>query len=164
MEIRSATAEDWPAIWPFFHEIVAAGESYSYPRDLSHEQGREMWMLATPGHTVVAVDPAGGVLGSAKMNPNYGGGGAAHIASASFMVAPAAAGQGVGRRLGEYALAWARAQGYRGMQFNVVIASNSRAVHLWQSLGFTIVATIPEGFLHPTLGYVGLHIMYQPLS
>lgn len=163
MEIRTALAEDWAAIWPFFHEIVAAGETYSYPRDLSYEQGRGTWMLDEPGHTVVAVDPAAGVLGSAKMNPNHGGGGA-HIASASFMVAPEATGRGVGRQLGQYALAWARGRGYRGMQFNAVVESNAAAVHLWQSLGFTIMTTIPEGFHHPTRGYVGLHIMYQPFD
>jgi ribosomal protein S18 acetylase RimI-like enzyme len=60
-------------------------------------------------------------------------------------------------------LAWARAEGYRAMQFNAVVESNTRAVALWKSLGFDIVATLPEGFLHPTLGYVGLHIMYQRL-
>ncbi len=162
MKIRVATAEDWAAIWPLFREIVAAGETYSYPRDLTYEQGRDIWMLDAPSRTVVAVDTEGEVVGSAKMNPNFAGG-AAHIASASFMVAPAAAGNGVGRALGEYVLAWARAEGYRGMQFNAVVESNSRAVRLWQSLGFTIMTTIPEGFRHPTKGYVGLHIMYQPL-
>ena len=34
---------------------------------------------------------------------------------------------------------------------------------LWRSLGFEALATVPEGFRHPTLGYVGLHIMYRPL-
>jgi ribosomal protein S18 acetylase RimI-like enzyme len=49
------------------------------------------------------------------------------------------------------------------MQFNAVVASNTRAVSLWRSLGFEILATIPEGFRHPTDGYVGLHVMYRPL-
>jgi hypothetical protein len=39
----------------------------------------------------------------------------------------------------------------------------ARAVRLWQSLGFEILATVPEGFQHPVHGYVGLHIMYRPL-
>jgi GNAT superfamily N-acetyltransferase len=85
------------------------------------------------------------------------------VASASFTVDPAHAGQGVGRALGEHALDWARAEGYRAMQFNAVVASNTRAVSLWRSLGFEILATIPEGFRHPTDGYVGLHVMYRPL-
>jgi L-amino acid N-acyltransferase YncA len=163
MLIREATAADWPAIWPFLHDIVSAGETYTYPRDLGEEQARSMWMLSAPSRTVVAVDEeTGAVLGTAKMNPNHMGG-ASHIASASFMVDPARSGRGTGRALGEYVLAWARAEGYRAMQFNAVVESNTRAVALWKSLGFDIVATLPEGFLHPTLGYVGLHIMYQRL-
>lgn len=161
VEIRDATADDWPAIWPFFHEIVAAGETYVYDRDLTEAQARELWMVAPPKRTSVAVVD-GAVVGSASMYPNKGGGGA-HVASASFMVGSAASGRGVGRALGEDMLAWARAQGFRAVQFNAVVESNTRAVALWKSLGFEVLATVPEGFHHPSLGYVGLHIMYQKL-
>lgn len=162
MLIREATAADWPAIWPFLHAIVAAGETYTYPRDLDEAMAREMWMLTAPGRTVVAVDESGTVLGTAKMNPNHMGG-AAHIASASFMVDPQSGGRGVGRALGEHVLDRARAEGYRAMQFNAVVETNTGAVALWESLGFRIMTTPPEGFLHPAKGYVGLHIMYRQL-
>jgi ribosomal protein S18 acetylase RimI-like enzyme len=79
------------------------------------------------------------------------------------MVDTARAGRGVGRALAEAALHRARAAGFRGMQFNAVVATNERAVALWRSLGFEILATVPEGFHHPTQGYVGLHIMYRAL-
>ena len=49
------------------------------------------------------------------------------------------------------------------MQFNAVVESNTRAVALWRSLGFEVLTTVPEGFDHPTDGYVGLHIMYRSL-
>ncbi len=162
MVIREATGGDWPRMWPFMRRIVEAGETYTYPRDLGEEQGRAMWMLTPPGHTVVAVDQDGTVLGTAKMNPNHMGGGS-HIASASFMVDPEHAGRGTGRALGEYMLAWARSEGYRAVQFNAVVESNTRAVALWKSLGFEVMTTLPEGFAHPSIGYVGLHIMYRRL-
>jgi L-amino acid N-acyltransferase YncA len=161
VEIRDATADDWPAIWPFFHEIVAAGETYVYDREMTETQARELWLPAPPKRTSVAVVD-GAVVGSASMYPNKGGGGA-HVASASFMVSSAAAGRGVGRALGVDMLAWARAQGFRAVQFNAVVSTNTRAVALWRSLGFEVLATVPEGFHHPTLGYVGLHIMYRKL-
>jgi GNAT superfamily N-acetyltransferase len=159
--IRDATPEDWPAIWPFLRQIVAEGETYTYPRDLTEEAARESWMLEPPGRTVVAVD-GDTVLGSAKMNPNHKGPGS-HIASGSFMVDPAHAGHGVGRALGEEVLRWARSEGYRAMQFNAVVESNTRAVRLWKSLGFEIIGTLPEGFQRPDGSYVGLHIMHLRL-
>ena len=96
------------------------------------------------------------------MGPNRPGRGA-HVATASFMVDPQHTGRGVGRALGRYVVDWARATGYRSIQFNAVVETNTGAVGLWRSLGFEIVATLPEGFHHPVHGYVGLHIMFRPL-
>jgi L-amino acid N-acyltransferase YncA len=162
VRIREATAEDWAAIWPFLRQIVAAGDTYTWSVDITEPQAREMWMLPAPDRTVVAVDDDGTVLGSAKMNRNHMGPGS-HIASASFMVDPRYSGRGVGKALGEFVIDWARNAGYRAMQFNAVVESNTRAVALWQKLGFEIIGTLPEGFRHPEKGFVGLHIMHRRL-
>jgi L-amino acid N-acyltransferase YncA len=160
--VRDALPGDWPSIWPFLRSVCAAGETFCYPVDITERQGEELWMPAPPGRTVVAVDTAGTVLGSAKMNPNQMGN-AAHVAGASFMVDPAHAGRGVGRALCVEALRWAAEQGFRAMQFNAVVETNSRAVRLYESLGFEVVGTVPEAFRHPVHGYVGLHVMHRPL-
>ncbi len=161
MIIRTATDADWPEIWRFFDRIVAAGETYAYPPGLTVDTARPLWM---DGHVVVAVDEDGdAVLGSAKMGPNRPGRGA-HIATASFMVDPDRQRLGVGRALGRHAVAWAQSAGYRGMQFNAVVETNTAAVALWRSLGFEILATVPEAFDHRVHGLVGLHIMYQRLA
>jgi GNAT superfamily N-acetyltransferase len=160
MLIREATEDDWRQIWPFLQQIVAAGETYAYDPDMDESTARELWFVGPPGQTIVAVNEAGIVLGTANMYPNRPGPGS-HVASASFMVDPRASGQGVGRALGEAALAWARSGGFRAMQFNAVVATNTRAIALWRSLGFEIIGTVPEAFRHPTNGYVGLHIMHR---
>jgi len=165
MLIREASLDDWPAIWPFMREIVRAGETYAWDRDLSEDQARARWFQwddRPSGHTVVATDAEGTVMGTAETGPNHGGPGS-HVASAGFMVDAAHARKGVGRALGQYVLDLARADGYRAMQFNAVVESNTAAVSLWRSLGFEVLATIPEGFRHPVHGYVGLLIMYQRL-
>ncbi|MEI2826664.1 MAG: GNAT family N-acetyltransferase [Dermatophilaceae bacterium] len=77
----------------------------------------------------------GTFLGVAKAGPNRPGRGA-HISTASFMVSEAARGQGVGRLLGEHLLGWARESGYRAMQFNAVVETNTAAVALWRGPRF----------------------------
>ena len=160
--IRAATGADWPLIWPFFDAIVKDGQTYAYPADLTTDTARPLWMEQPPGLTVVAVD-GDVVLGSAKMGPNRPGRGS-HVATASFMVDPASRGKGVGRQLGEFVVDWARSEGYRGVQFNAVVETNTAAVNLWQELGFEIIGTVPEAFDHRVHGLVGLHVMHLRLT
>lgn len=162
MVIRDATLDDWPAIWSFMRRIVSAGDTYCWDPDLDEERARARWFRDPPGRTFVAIDDNGVVLGSAASYPNHEGGGS-HVASASFMVDPDRAGGGVGRALGEHVVAQARADGFRAMQFNAVVEANTRAVSLWRSIGFEVLATVPEGFHHPEAGYVGLQIMFRRL-
>jgi GNAT superfamily N-acetyltransferase len=160
--IRAATPEDWPAIWRIVAPIVAAGETFCWDRETSEADARAMWLHDPPGRTVVAVDDDGAVVGTAETHPNHGGGGA-HVANAGFMVDPAHAGRGVGRELAAHVIAQARDDGYAAMQFNAVVETNSRAVGLWRSLGFEVLATVPGAFRHPTAGDVGLHVMHRRL-
>ena len=161
LRIREATADDWPAIYPIFAAITNDGRTYAYPENATSEEARELWM--GQGRVVLAVDDEGNVLGTATMGPNRPGRGS-HIATGSFMVAPQAQGHGVGRMLGEHLVDWSRQTGFRGIQFNAVVETNTPAVHLWQSLGFTIIGTVPGAFRHPERGYVGLHVMFKQLS
>jgi L-amino acid N-acyltransferase YncA len=161
-EIREATDADWPNIWPFFSDIVRAGETYAYPADLTEDEGRGLWMERPPGRTVVAVE-GDVVLGTAKMGPNRPARGA-HIGTASFMVDATAGARGIGRAMAEHVVEWHRQHGYRGIQFNAVVETNERAVALWRSLGFQIIGTAPGAFDHPEHGYVGLHVMFLPLT
>ena len=160
MPIRAAVPEDWPLIWPFWHRIVAAAETYTWDPDTDEPAARALW--TGPGKRVyVAEDPTGTVTGSAYLTANYGGP-AAHVANAGFMVDPAHTGRGGGRALAEHVLTEAVRHGYRAMVFNAVVETNP-AVRLWISLGFTVLATIPEAFEHPRHGLVGLHVMHRSL-
>jgi GNAT superfamily N-acetyltransferase len=158
--IREATASDWPGIWPFWHRIAVAGDTYCWHRDTDEETARRIWMEPPPGRVFVAED-GGTVVGSAQLHPNYGP--ASRVANASFLVDPDRSGQGIGRRLVLHVLDEARAAGFRAMVFNAVVETNANAVHLYLALGFTIIGTVPRAFDHPTLGPVGLHIMHLPL-
>ncbi|MEU5940983.1 GNAT family N-acetyltransferase [Micromonospora sp. NPDC047548] len=159
MLIREFAGADWPRVWPIVEEVVVAGDTFVYDPGLTAESARGLWVEAPPGLTVVAVD-GDRILGTAKMGPNRPGPGA-HVSTASFMVAADARGRGVGRALAEYALDWARRQGYAAMQFNAVVESNTWAVELYRRLGFTVIGTVPEAFALPGGKRVGLHVMHR---
>lgn len=158
MEIRPFADPDWPQVWPIISEVVRAQDTFTYDPDMTETQARALWVHAPPGLTVVAVE-GDHVLATAQMGPNRPGPGA-HVSTASFMVAKGGRGKGVGGALVEYALDWARQQGFAGMQFNAVAESNRSAVALYERLGFSIVGTVPGAFEHPIEGRVGLHVMY----
>ena len=163
MLIRPFTPADLPAFLPVFHAVVDDGETYAYPEGLTDDDVAALWVEPAPGITVVAVDEATGeLLGSAKTGPNRPGRGA-HVSTASFMVAEAARGRGVGRALGEWVLEHARAAGHASMQFNAVVETNTAAVALWHSLGFEVVGTVPEAFDSRRHGRVGLCVMHRLL-
>ena len=161
MEIREAVDADWDAIFPIFDAIVRDGRTYAYPQDLTSEKARELWIEPPPGRTIVALED-GRILGTAHMGPNRPGRGS-HVATASFMVDPETRSRGIGRALGTAMIEWARAAGYRAVQFNAVVESNTSAVELWRSLGFEVIGTVPEAFDDRELGLVGLHVMHLRL-
>jgi GNAT superfamily N-acetyltransferase len=159
LNVRDASEEDWAVIWPFLRRIVRAADTFAYDPEMTEDEARALWMV---DRTVVAVDDDGEIVGTANMYANRPGPGS-HVASGSFMVDPDRWSKGAGRALCQEALAWAKRQGYRGMQFNAVAATNTRAIALYESLGFEIIGTVPGAFLHPTQGYVGLCVMYRAL-
>ena len=161
MQIRPASAADWPALWPIVKAVVDAGETYVWQPTPSSDAMQRLWLEPTPWHIVVA-ELDGDIVGTAKVGPNRPGRGA-HVATASFIVSPDHQGRGVGRALGEYIVGWARDAGYRGMQFNAVVATNTGAVALWQSMGFDVIGTVPQAFDHQREGLVDLYVMYRAL-
>ncbi len=159
LDIRPAGPDDWPAIWGIMDPVIARGDSYAWDQ-LTAEQARAVWLDAG-ADVFVAVDGTT-VVGTYLLKPNQPGRGA-HVCNAAFMVAPTAQGRGTGRAMAEDALVRATAAGYRGMQFNMVVATNEPAILLWRRLGFEVVGRIPGGFRHAEHGLVDALIMYRDL-
>ena len=87
----------------------------------------------------------------------------AHIANASYGVSHAVRGHGIGRRLVLHSLTTARKCGFRGLQFNAVVASNTRAVTLYESCGFQQIGKIPGGYHTKSGGYEDIYIYFYNL-
>ena len=184
IKIRSATTKDHDAIWKIFHEIVSAGDTYSLDPRMSREEALAYWFRADTQTYVAELhrqsvgeavgfpgtatpSPTGGmkdqvIVGTYILRPSQSGGGS-HVANAAFMVASDAQGCGVGRAMAEHCLNEARRIGFRAMQFNYVISTNTPAIRLWQELGFEFVGTLPGAFRHPEKGYVDVYVMFRSL-
>jgi L-amino acid N-acyltransferase YncA len=156
--IRPFEDRDWPRVYEIFRDIVARGETYTYPETITSEEAKVLWVEGSPFETVVAII-GDDVVGTAKFGPNRPGRGA-HVSTASFMVASGAEGKGVGRALCEFAIARTRARGFVGMQFNAVVETNANAIALYVALGFVTIGTVPGAFDSATRGRVGLNVMY----
>ena len=161
LEIRPATGADADAIWRIFHAVVAPGDTYAFPPDITRAEALAAWM-GTGTETFVAVAPEG-VIGTYILKPNQKGPGD-HVCNCAYMVAPAAQGRGIGRAMAEHSLETARARGYRAMQYNLVVSTNEPAVHLWRGLGFSVVGTLPGAFRHPGHGEVDAYVMFRRLD
>jgi ribosomal protein S18 acetylase RimI-like enzyme len=153
--IRGAAADDADAIWAILEPVIRAGETYALDRDLTREAALAYW-LGADRETLVAVDETGDVVGTYYLRANQAGGGA-HVANCGFISAR----RGIGRLMAGDSLQRARTRGFAAMQFNFVVASNTGAIALWQSLGFAIVGRLHDAFHHPRLGLVDALVMHR---
>lgn len=160
--IQLLRQNDWPAVWRIIEPVFRAGETYAFPRDISEEEAYKVW-VTMPKATYVAVDQDNAILGTYYIKPNQPGQGG-HICNCGYIVAENARGQGIASKMCEHSQIEAVAQGFRAMQYNLVVSTNSGAVRLWKSLGFDVIGTIPQAFRHPLHGYVDAFIMYKQLS
>ncbi|HEY9844548.1 MAG: N-acetyltransferase family protein [Candidatus Sericytochromatia bacterium] len=160
IQICKARPEDSEAIWAIFHAVVAKGDTYAFGPETSRADFPGLW-LGSQMHTFVA-ESEGQLLGSFFIKPNQPGLGD-HIANAAYMVHPDAQGRGIGKAMCLHSLEEARRLGFKAMQFNLVVSTNTTAVQLWQKLGFAIVGTIPEAFRHRQLGFVAAYVMHRKL-
>jgi ribosomal protein S18 acetylase RimI-like enzyme len=160
LHIRPATDGDRAAIWRVIEPTFRAGETYPIPRDIGEDDALAYWF--SPGHEVFVAEDDGRIVGTYYLRANNRGGGA-HVANCGYIVAPGATGRGVARAMCAHSLERARDRGFRAMQFNFVISTNSRAVLLWQRCGFEICGLLPGAFDHPVHGMVDALVMYRRL-
>lgn len=158
--LRDVSTADHPALWAMLEPVFRAGETYAVDTDISREDALAFWCGGN--HRAFLAEAGGMGLGSYYICPNQGGGGA-HVCNCGFVTAPGAQGRGVARAMLADALETARASGFRAMQFNFVVESNTRAIALWQAHGFEVVGRLPGAFRHPQKGFIDALVMYRRL-
>ncbi len=140
--VRRYSGEDLPAMIAIWNEVVAEGMAFPQEDLLDAETGAAFFAAQT--YCGVTED-GGGLSGLYILHPNNVGR-CGHICNASYAVASGLRGRGTGERLVRDCLEQAGALGFRILQFNAVVASNTRARRLYARLGFQPLGVIPGGF------------------
>lgn len=161
LAIRAARRpQDDDRLWAILEPVVREGLTYPVDPAATREAIFAYWFA--PDKQVFVAEAGGNITGTCYLKPNSTGP-AAHVANAGYMVHPQARGRGVGRAMALDSFARAREAGFAAMQFNLVIASNAAAVHLWQLVGMDVVGRLPGAFRLPTGEAVDALVMYRQL-
>ncbi|PIB26712.1 GNAT family N-acetyltransferase [Amylibacter kogurei] len=161
MQISPATNTDQDAIWAILKPVFRAGDTYAIDPDISRDNALAYWMDGN--HRAFICHDDDTVFGTYYICPNQGGNGD-HICNCGFATGKTAQGKGVARTMLDHALTTATTMGFKAMQFNFVVAANTRAIAIWQRNGFDTIGRIPDAFNHPQNGMVDALIMYRKLG
>ena len=142
-------------------ELGADGDGESDPgrRGCAEAETADAGTDAASGEAPSMQD--GRVVGLYILHPNNIGR-CAHTANTSYAVDSSCRGRGVGRALVQDSLDNLKPCGFRGLQFNAVVASNVSAIRLYESMGFDRIGVIPGGFLNGEGAYEDMIIFHHP--
>ncbi len=166
VQLSLADEHDIEPLKTLYRVIVEEGHSYPHDRFPEHEEFMEYWFHRKK--TVVAYVPdreraAGSMAGAFYLKPNWPGR-SGHVANAGFIVAPAWRERGLGRRLGETMLRYAKQLGYRSVIFNLVFSENRIARRLWEALGFNAIGSVPGAVRKNDGTYQDAIVMFRSLT
>ncbi|WP_417207872.1 GNAT family N-acetyltransferase [Antarctobacter sp.] len=160
MIIREAVDADRAGVWAMLRPVFRAGDTYSIDADITREDALAYWF--GPERQVFVAEYDGVLLGTYYIVRNQKGGGS-HVCNCGYVTSEAARGKGVARAMLAHSLDIAPKLGFRAMQYNFVVATNTRAVETWKRAGFDVVGRLPEAFNHPEQGFVDALVMYRTL-
>jgi ribosomal protein S18 acetylase RimI-like enzyme len=158
--IRPFEVQDWKAVWEILEPVFRAGETYSFAPEITEQEAYKVW-IELPMTTFVALE-GDDILSTYYIKPNQPALGA-HVCNCGYIVAAKARGKGIASLMCEHSQQEAIKQGFRAMQYNLVVSTNTGAVRLWQKHGFEIVGRLPKAFKHLGLGYIDAYVMYKEL-
>lgn len=144
IEIRAYKEEDLSHMIEIWNEVVLEGTAFPQEECLDKITGRDFFASQT--YSAVAIDmDTNSILGLYILHPNNVGR-CRHICNASYAVSAQKRGLHIGEALVQDSLQQGKNCGYKVLQFNAVVATNTHARHLYERLGFVQLGTIPKGF------------------
>ncbi len=143
--IREFTASDISEASAIWNDVVADGVAFPQLDLLDAETAKDFFMKQS--FTGIAYDTEDNkIMGLYILHPNNVGR-CGHICNASYAVEKNMRGHHIGEALVSHCMTKARELGFKILQFNAVVSTNSAALSLYEKLGFTRLGVIPGGFL-----------------
>lgn len=143
INIRRCNEKDIPKMISIWNEVVEEGIAFPQEECLDENSGADFF--ASQSYCGVAENDTGKILGLYILHPNNVGR-CGHICNASYAVSSKCRGLHIGERLVLDCMEQAKRIGFKVLQFNAVVKTNTHARHLYERLGFQQLGTIPKGF------------------
>ena len=161
IEMRRITSEEVHEAVMIWNKVVEDGVAFPQTEPLDDDTGAEFF--AAQDYTAVAFDTdTAEVVGMYILHPNNVGR-CGHICNASYAVRSDLRGKHIGELLVTDCLKKAKQLGYKILQFNAVVATNTSALELYKKLGFVQLGVIPGGFLMKDGHYEDIIVHYHTL-
>ena len=161
IEMRRITSEKVHEAVMIWNKVVEEGVAFPQTEPLDDDTGAEFF--ASQDYTAVAFDTdTAEVVGMYILHPNNVGR-CGHICNASYAVRSDMRGKHIGELLVTDCLKKAKELGYKILQFNAVVATNTSALELYKKLGFVQLGVIPGGFLMKDGHYEDIIVHYHTL-
>ena len=154
IEIKPYDKKDIIDIIEIWNEVVECGNAFPQIEKLTDISGDSFFMEQS--FTGVAYNTENDeVVGVYILHPNNCGR-CGHICNASYAVKSTARGNHIGEALVKHCMKKAKEIGFKILQFNAVVRTNTPALELYKKLGFTQLGLIPNGFLMKNGDYEGI--------
>ena len=142
--IRKYETQDMESAMNIWNEVVRDGIAFPQDEELTEQSADRFF--SSQSYTGIAEDnETGELVGLYILHPNNVGR-CGHICNTSYAVKSGKRGLHIGEQLVKDSLKVGVELGFRILQFNAVVATNSHALHLYERLGFTQLGRIPQGF------------------
>ena len=143
IKMRKLEEKDINSAKDIWNKVVLDGVAFPQTEPLDFDSAKEFF--DSQSYTGVAENENGEIVGMYILHPNNIGR-CSHICNASYAVKSDLRGQHIGEKLVTDCIKQAKEIGYKILQFNAVVKSNTTALHLYEKLGFVKLGVIPKGF------------------